>query len=397
MVSTLTWLDHDSKAQEKARDVLQLFTESGTRDELGIGPIRDSISDQLFPGTSVIQTRLRYMLLAPWLLMDMEAREIPSAKFQKTARDAELRLNAALRSEDGAFGKSSGDDLQRLASEVYWAGLGSWGIRLFQGTQQDYFRRMDSFYKARRMRQRRDDNEWMDPARGSTWHHSLADLRPKGELIEGATLRVRKDEAQFIREQWRKCYPGSLLTWLAFDEASLRSRVTAESVWLHTRSAEFPPAIQQLVEHGRRFSKLMEGAALMYNLLLSEKWAVENKIEQYRDRLAEWNKSLPGAGIGGWDLSNFWLTTDVTRHVIKEPAKLFVRRWRDVVLGSTRLADSPQARQLVEQRERQVKPGRSRFDQIGTWRGEAGLVPLAFRWHIAKSYLNDLAEGLGVP
>ena len=59
MPSSLTWLDHDNAAKERSHRLLQMFKESETRDELGIGAIRDSISDQLFPGTSVIQTRLR--------------------------------------------------------------------------------------------------------------------------------------------------------------------------------------------------------------------------------------------------------------------------------------------------------------------------------------------------
>ena len=46
---------------------MALFQERESRDELGLGAIRDSIADHLFPGTSTIQTRLRYMLFIPWL------------------------------------------------------------------------------------------------------------------------------------------------------------------------------------------------------------------------------------------------------------------------------------------------------------------------------------------
>ena len=47
--------------------ILALFRERDTRDELGIGVIRDLVADELFPGTSTIQTRLRYMLFVPWI------------------------------------------------------------------------------------------------------------------------------------------------------------------------------------------------------------------------------------------------------------------------------------------------------------------------------------------
>jgi hypothetical protein len=61
-VSAIAWVDFDEAERERAQRLMQLFTEQDTRDELGLGAIRDSISDHLFPGTSTIQTRLRYML-----------------------------------------------------------------------------------------------------------------------------------------------------------------------------------------------------------------------------------------------------------------------------------------------------------------------------------------------
>jgi hypothetical protein len=45
------------------REMVALFSQHESRDELEIGQIRDFFSDLLFPGTSVIQTRARYYLL----------------------------------------------------------------------------------------------------------------------------------------------------------------------------------------------------------------------------------------------------------------------------------------------------------------------------------------------
>jgi hypothetical protein len=42
--------------------VLEHFNEQGSVDELGLGSLRDAISNTLFPGTSVLLTRLRYFL-----------------------------------------------------------------------------------------------------------------------------------------------------------------------------------------------------------------------------------------------------------------------------------------------------------------------------------------------
>ncbi len=53
MTSTFGWLDTDSEQRRRMLEVVDLFKEEGTVDELGIGSIRDALADSLFPGTSV--------------------------------------------------------------------------------------------------------------------------------------------------------------------------------------------------------------------------------------------------------------------------------------------------------------------------------------------------------
>ena len=79
MTSTLTWVDYDSEARDRSLRILSLFQQKESRDELGLGGIRDSFADMLFPGTSTIQTRLRYMLFVPWIYKALEARKISSS------------------------------------------------------------------------------------------------------------------------------------------------------------------------------------------------------------------------------------------------------------------------------------------------------------------------------
>jgi len=62
MVATLTWLDLTADDRDQVRRVLDLFNEQGTVDELGLGSLRDVLSNALFPGTSMLHTRLRHAL-----------------------------------------------------------------------------------------------------------------------------------------------------------------------------------------------------------------------------------------------------------------------------------------------------------------------------------------------
>ena len=67
MMSSFSWIVFDETERQRVRRIMAMFEGKETRDEIGLGPIRDSIADHLFPGTSTIQTRLRYMLFVPWI------------------------------------------------------------------------------------------------------------------------------------------------------------------------------------------------------------------------------------------------------------------------------------------------------------------------------------------
>jgi Family of unknown function (DUF6361) len=70
-VSQFGWVDQDDKQRQAMLSVVELFKDEGAVDELGIGSIRDTLADALFPGTSVLLTRARYLLMIPWLLQQV--------------------------------------------------------------------------------------------------------------------------------------------------------------------------------------------------------------------------------------------------------------------------------------------------------------------------------------
>jgi hypothetical protein len=68
MPSMIAWLDASREDQRRMREIVNLFTQSESRDELGIGQVRDAFRDSLSPGTSTLHTRARYLLFVPWQL-----------------------------------------------------------------------------------------------------------------------------------------------------------------------------------------------------------------------------------------------------------------------------------------------------------------------------------------
>lgn len=126
MPSTFTWLDYSESERRKMLDVIELFGERATRDELGLGGIRDAFADLLFPGTSTIQTRAKYFLFVPWIYLILEEKQVAPDRVEHRARKLEVELmNVIASSNDssGLIGKRARENVRRLASSVYWLGL----------------------------------------------------------------------------------------------------------------------------------------------------------------------------------------------------------------------------------------------------------------------------------
>src|SRR5207245_468325 len=126
MPTALSWLDSSSASRRQALEVIKLFEEKGTVDEIGIGSIRDGLSDLLFPGTSVLQTRARYFLLVAAGYQHLEKNRTESAVVAKEARRLELSLiDLLLASDDsgGTIGRLAKGSLKVLPSTIYWSGL----------------------------------------------------------------------------------------------------------------------------------------------------------------------------------------------------------------------------------------------------------------------------------
>lgn len=390
-MSSLAWIDFDEAERQRAQRILALFQERESRDELGLGAIRDSIADHLFPGTSTIQTRLRYMLFIPWLFRMLEGQDVSDSQLRARARTLEIQLADALKAggeSNGIIGRDAGARLQRLPSSVYWAGLGAWGIRLFPGST-------DSLFVCLRGRMRlRVSSDAEDAASGprtpSIWANALPQA-PKN-LLDRTVFRVTTDEAQFLIDRLIANQPTALLTFLA------RESIDAECdyVWTHPHLAVFPADARRLVYHGEIFSHVMHGAALLYNLTLSELRGRDDWVADYRERVASWSAELDRSALRSWSLDDLWNTVEHPAHAIRPAAKRFVMQWLDLVIdGAKQIASTPAARQIVEERERRLKTGQSRYANHAVrdrWSGASGVDRFNFRWSQARSHLRDLVR-----
>jgi len=126
-MSSIGWVDFSSEHREKVKSVIDLLSTPGVIDELGIGVIRDSFSDSLFPGISTIQIRAKYFLTVPRIVNDYEKHPPHKRRRWKLAEylnDHEnLCMNAMVENhrddpQDGIIGESFTEIRERLMIDL---------------------------------------------------------------------------------------------------------------------------------------------------------------------------------------------------------------------------------------------------------------------------------------
>jgi hypothetical protein len=151
------------------------------------------------------------------------------------------------------------------------------------------------------------------------------------------------------------------------------------------------------VEHASIFSDVMYGAALQYNLLLSQLRGNEQWIEDYSKEIRKWQQDFDLARLEDWSIEDFWEEIRHPAHRVQDPTRRFVIEWTDLIRTSSALKrDASKAYSLVKDRERRLKKAQSRFTNRAArdrWQGSSGAYRLQFRWSQASRHLEDLARG----
>lgn len=399
MDAALTWIDLTARDRDKMRQILDLFKEQGTIDEMGLGTLRDAFSDALFPGTSTIQTRLRYVLFVPWIYRQLEASSHKIDDVAKRSRNAELALIRPLqggKDPDGTIGVRAGGALARLPSSVYWTALVRWGIFQHEQSQSWYHTHFDRLANQRDVGVAADDPGVIETHRPN-WHPRLPDRTPS--FPADVAFALTRDEAVFLQGRIEERCAGTLLAWLA--------RVGTDAppdgcYWHDSAASNASTDIRQIVELSRRFSLHVEGLPLLYNLLLAERRHAERDgddelIDHYRSELEDWAaRESEELTFDPDSLWNFIASRNVRT---PSPQRRFVEHWSRRISEKTAAAvrDDSHLRLLIEARERQLKGRRARLLNAGRlldWNGAVGVGRMNFRWHRVRQLLIDLHTGL---
>lgn len=390
MPSAFGWLDTDAEQRRKMLEVVDLFKEEGTVDELGIGSIRDALANSMFPGTSVLHTRLRYVLFVPWLL-ERAARKATPSEMAAEFRALEYRLISSLLDGgelQGVIGNHAKNNLKRLPSGMYWSALGAWGIRLDDFSSEGFFRRQYDVGMLARRTAATDDPEAREamPRSGLDPHLPSA----PDSLLKSIDFGLTTEEEQYLSDVIAGSTAGSMLSWLVYHVPT----DLPGYVWEVPNLGDAPAQLAETADHARRFHTAIHGAALVYNLLLARKSRRDDAVADFEAQIDEWRDELVSTeALVGWSRADWWATIRRQNPRLRPVTRQFVDSWVDLAAADDDVAHSAAAERLVSTRERQIKGGRARLvnqSALDRWSGSSGVGRHDFRWRTARAHLADL-------
>ena len=396
----LGWIDFSKTERNKILSVLDLLSEPGTLDELGIAPIRDGFANLFFPGTSTIQTRAKYFFLVPYALKELElSNETNPNKVLRSLNEIEKMCGMTLwqqnKKENGIIGKlslSRGTWVQRTPADIYWAGLRKYGI--FTGgniSLGEYVRascaiknQKSNLTKLGNRNDSAEENESDDKNAGNIFKMQFwkMPLYTK-EWRENIHMDLTAEEGAFLREQIVSTCPDSMISYI------LENKMTEvlEFEYFSDLGAiiqKFPKHIQDEYKLALSFSDFLFVARTLYNIIISDGQNAQanNIFEELKVEMAERS-----------DIDIDLIFTKL--YIYKVDLKNFIKKLQDCMRNN----DVEEMKKAIKAREIMLK-GQSRaktahpgeFDP-NDWIGGR---ELDYRFNNAKTIIRDIFESEGL-
>jgi hypothetical protein len=416
-MSSLGWIDFSSEHRDKVRTVIDLLSSPGVVDELGIGIVRDSFADRMFPGISTIQTRAKYFTLTSLLIQDYKVNERAKRNPQTLERYLEeeekaCRIRLVHRHGDarsnlgiigGSFGIRADRDVVRRPSSVYWNGLRLFGfISPPHLSLAEFSRRLSDESKQLKAILEETKQEPGDDFDAEDQNFRIRVRTPEiaDDYWETLSINLTREEAVFLREQITTCQRDSLIGQILIDDA-LMDQVLQLSENANFDEFSVLPFIDTLksqelrnaVRHARDFWRIMEGAHIRYNCLLQAAGFGTSKLKSEYDGLwDEWRKKI-AAFPSQWDSACMWTLV----HMHGSQPKQFTRNFIDGWIEQARQGAGNLSRcnELVSIQERLNKGSRARLrpgnqEAVNGW---IGLNKVEYRLPQVIQLIRDIREG----
>lgn len=412
-VSAIGWIDFSSEHREKVKTVIDLLASPGVVDELGVGMIRDSFSDTLFPGISTIQTRAKYFLTVPRIFRDYkrlsvnERRKLPLADYLRQQENhcmAFLNQNHHSDPQDGIIGVTFAGkrgEVQRKPSSVYWNGLRTFGLIKTTLSLQEFLRTFaNPNAPLSDLIAGTEETKGDDPDAIERNEHAVNTPPTKGNWLEQLMLHLTFEEANFLARQIETRVPESLLGQILMDDTMRKTFVELPNSWSFSEFCKAFPFIDKLPHDLRRtlfgamdFWQILKGAHIRYNVLLQRQHGTDGKRIEFEERWKLWLDEMSHFPWDRWDTEMIGELAMHHRRQIRQHTKRFVKRWIESVRSG---ASDVSFDDLVTQQEWSNKKTRARLkpnaeERINEW---IGIASLDYRYSQARTIIQDIHNGL---
>lgn len=396
MTSLISWLDASTEENSKMRELVKLFGTPETTDDLGMGQLRDAISNSLFPGTSVLHLGARYMLLVPWAYQTAHRSTRNPEDLRKRSEESERQLIGRLKEigEESYIGRDAGRNVQQLPSAAYWTALRTYGI-----VSPDTDRSAAAQLMCADAPSPEDgENNY------SVWNQTLPKPPAGFPQAEDRGLKLSHAEARWLQERILTTCPGTMLAHVVGSEVSPTPGLWAPWLDPACRSAEGDPA--QWLRDAEAFSFIHNGATILYQHLLAELSANvfstgEDTLEPTKELLAAWEDQRDSKRelLAGWDVDGFIDRATALNRGINSNTAGFARAMAEAATSPAKLNNNQDFRAAVETREKLMKKSNSRFRnerRLRAWQPPARVGALTFRWTQVRRNVLDIHSGLAL-
>lgn len=396
----LGWIDFSKSERSKVLSVLDMLSEAGTLDELGIAPVRDGFANIFFPGTSTIQTRAKYFMIVPYALKDLEysGESNPNRilrAFDEVERHCGERFLANGNDTDGIIGSRSlgqGKWVKRTPADIYWAGLRNYGI--FTGgtlSLTEYVRAMcalknqkTTLTKLGNRNDNAEENESDDKDAGELFQMQFWKIPTyEQDWEDNLDIKLTEDEGDFLKRQITLTYPDSMMAYILKN--NMVEVFEPESfLQLDSLIHLFPKQIQDDYRLASSFSMFLYVIRTVYNIIVSEgknpdansEW---KELEPYLDEYAE------------VDLESIFGRLQIHSNVF---LCRFLQKEQELMV----VGDLEGMKTEIRRRERELKQNRAKTMHPGefdpcTWYGGGALD---YRFGNAKVIMKDIFESEGL-
>lgn len=200
-----TYLSSDALRDAKR----QLFAgAAGVRDEIGFQLIHTAYADRFFPGTSVLQTRLRYVLFICWILNQARSQRHPAASY---ISEREHVLTSTLRGTGIIGGMTEAKSSDQPITGIYWTALCKWGL-VRPAPGGGYYSRADLARMIDAPKRRSGEDEDGDPMWLAHWPIQSLPLPPGDFFIDNAPVSfdLTREERRHLRRSLRAVPAGGI-------------------------------------------------------------------------------------------------------------------------------------------------------------------------------------------